>query len=81
MADRSTVYPRIVELLAPFNKSGVAIGEGTRFADDLELDSLTVMDFVASVEDEWDIILPLNRLPDIETVGELADAVVEISAK
>lgn len=78
MADRTAIYARISELIDPFNKAGVEVGEATRFADDLQLDSLTVMDLVAGIEDEWDIILPLNRLPEIETVGQLADAVSEI---
>jgi len=75
MADRAAVFARIVELIAPFNKKGVALAETTSFANDLELDSLTVMDLVAAIEDEWDIILPLNMLPELETVGQLADAV------
>jgi acyl carrier protein len=44
----------------------------TRFVDDLGLDSLTVMELVAEVEDTFDINLPINLLPEIHTVGELA---------
>lgn len=76
--DRPETFARLVELVAPFNRKGIAIGEDTRFADDLELDSLTVMDLVANIEDEWDINMPLNILPDLETVGQLADAVVRL---
>jgi acyl carrier protein len=72
------LLPRIVELIEPFNKKGVAITPETRFADGLELDSLTVMDFVANVEDEWDIVIPINMLPEIETVGQLAEAVAKL---
>lgn len=78
MTDRSEIFTRIVELIAPFNKKGVALGEEVMFASDLELDSLTVMDLVAAIEDEWDIILPLNMLPDLETIGQLADAVAKL---
>ncbi|MGL6044726.1 MAG: acyl carrier protein [Sandaracinobacteroides sp.] len=76
--DRAQTYARLAELIAPFNKKGIAIGEATSFADDLELDSLTVMDLVANIEDEWDINMPLNILPDLETVGQLADAVLKL---
>jgi acyl carrier protein len=68
----------IIKLTNQFNKKGVAIGPGTTFAHDLELDSLTVMDLVASIEDEYDITLPLNLLPDLETVQQVADAVDRI---
>ncbi len=44
----------------------------TRFVDDLGLDSLTVMELVAEVEDTFDINVPINLLPEIHTVGELA---------
>jgi acyl carrier protein len=65
-------------VLAPFNVKGIAVTPATRFADDLELDSLTVMDLVANIEDEWDINMPLNLLPDLETVGQVADAVARL---
>jgi acyl carrier protein len=72
------LYPRIAELIAPFNKKGVAVSPDTSFATDLAFDSLTVMDFVAAVEDEYDIIIPLNMLPDLETVQQVTDAVMKI---
>jgi acyl carrier protein len=75
---RADTYARLLELIEPFNKKGIAILEATSFADDLELDSLTVMDLVANIEDEWDINMPLNILPDLETVGQLTDAVMKL---
>lgn len=78
--DRAATYARLIELIEPFNKKGIALVETTTFADDLELDSLTVMDLVANIEDEWDINIPLNILPDLEAVGQLADAVVKLRA-
>jgi acyl carrier protein len=76
--DRPATYARLIELIEPFNKKGIALLEETSFANDLELDSLTVMDLVANIEDEWDINMPLNMLPDLETVGQLTDAVVKL---
>ena len=78
MTDREETYSKIADLIEPFNKKGQEIGEGTRFAQDLEWDSLTVMDFVAAVEDEFDIIITMNRAAEIETVGALIDAVGEL---
>jgi acyl carrier protein len=65
----------VFELLAPFNKRGVDLQPGTRFSEDLNFDSLVVMEFVAAVEDRFDISVPLNLLPDIATIQALADAV------
>ncbi|MFN3371417.1 MAG: acyl carrier protein [Sphingomonadaceae bacterium] len=76
--DRTQTYARLLDLIAPFNRKGIDLAEDTRFADDLELDSLTVMDLVANIEDEWDINMPLNILPDLETVGQLTDAIMKL---
>jgi acyl carrier protein len=73
-----TVFPKLVELIEPFNLKGIALGDDTSFSNDLELDSLTVMDLVANIEDEYDVNLPMNLLPELETVGQLTDAVVKI---
>ena len=75
MTDRDQTFARIAELIEPFNKKGVELGESTTFAGDLEWDSLVVMDFVASVEDEFDILITMNMQAEIETVGQLVDAV------
>jgi acyl carrier protein len=74
MSDRSQTVAKILELVEPFNKKGIDVGEPTRFAQDLEWDSLTVLNFVAEVEDEFDVLIPVNMQAEIETVGQLADA-------
>ena len=69
---------QIQSLIAPFNKKGVALTDATTFAGDLEWDSLTVMDFVAEVEDTFDIIISMNMQAEIETVGQLVAAVEKL---
>ena len=76
--DRAEVDSRIRTLIEPFNKKGVAITDGATFANDLEFDSLTVMDFVAAIEDEFDIIISMNQQAEIETYGQLVDAVAKM---
>jgi acyl carrier protein len=81
MSDRAQIYARTVELIEPYNKKGVAVTEATRFAQDLEWDSLTVLDFVANIEDEFDVIITMNMQAEIETVGQLVDALVRLKAE
>jgi acyl carrier protein len=76
--DRAEVDERIRNLIEPFNKKGVAVADSTTFAGDLEFDSLTVMDFVAAIEDEFDIIISMNQQAEIETYGQLVDAVCRL---
>ncbi len=76
--DRAETSARIADLIAPFNKKGIAITDTNTCAGDLEWDSLTVMDFVAAIEDEFDIIISMNQQAEIETYGQLVDAVTKL---
>ena len=80
MPDRQQTFAKVVEQIEPFNKKGVEITEATRFAADLEWDSLTVLDFVANVEDEFDVIITMNMQAEIENVGQLVDALEKLTA-
>ncbi|CAA9521506.1 MAG: Acyl carrier protein associated with serine palmitoyltransferase [uncultured Sphingomonadaceae bacterium] len=73
-------YDRVSALIQPFNKKGVELTPDTSFQNDLEWDSLTVLDFVATVEDEFDITITMNMQAEIETVGQLAAAVDKLTA-
>jgi len=75
MTDRADIGATVKALIEPFNKKGVYVTETTRFAQDLEWDSLTVLDFVATIEDEFDILITMNQQADIENVGQLVAAV------
>ena len=78
MTDRTETEAKVMALIEPFNKKGDEVTEATRFAQDLEWDSLTVLDFVANIEDEFDIIITMNQQAEIENVGQLVDAVRQI---
>jgi acyl carrier protein len=80
MTDRTSIYETVAAQIEPFNKKGVALTEATTFQNDLEWDSLTVMDFVAAIEDEFDIMITMNMQAEIETVGQLVDAVVRLKS-
>jgi acyl carrier protein len=79
MTDRSEMFEKLKGLIEPFNKKGVELTDATTFAGDLEWDSLTVMDFVAEVEDTFDIVITMNMQAEIETVGQLVDAVIKLT--
>ena len=81
MSQSDDIFAQIEALIEPFNKKGVAISPETRFQQDLEWDSLTVLDFVASIEDEFDILITMNMQAEIETVGQLVGAVRELSKR
>jgi len=80
VSDRAETFETIKAQIEPFNKKGVALNDSTTFAGDLEWDSLTVMDFVAAIEDEFDILITMNMQAEIENVGQLVDAVQKLKA-
>ncbi|MDP1025776.1 acyl carrier protein [Sphingomonas sp. KR1UV-12] len=78
MSDRQTIFDTVAAQIEPFNKKGVDLTDATTFQGDLEWDSLTVMDFVAAIEDEFDIVITMNMQAEIETIGQLVDAVAKL---
>ena len=80
MTDHEEIFERVAEQIEPFNKKGVNLTDATTFAGDLEWDSLTVMDFVAAVEDEFDILITMNMQAEIETVGQLVETIRKLQA-
>lgn len=79
MSGNDAIFDKVKALIAPFNKKDVELKSETTFAGDLEWDSLTVMDFVAEVEDEFDIIITMNMQAEIENVGQLVAAVGKLN--
>lgn len=66
---------QIITLLEPFNSDGAVLSATTDISTDLNIDSVTVMDFVMEVEDHFDIEIPLNILSETRTVADLAGVV------
>jgi len=64
------VLQQICEILKPFVPDGQEIKVETDLVADLGLDSLKVMKILETVEDTFDISIPLNILPDVRTVED-----------
>ena len=58
----------------------VSISDQTDIVEDLGMDSLGVMNFVMAIEDLYDISIPLDRIAQIQTVGDLIEAVQALRA-
>ena len=72
MPDYEDTLQALKEILQPFVPAGHAVDEDTDLVADLGLDSLKVMKILESVEDRFDISIPLNVLPDVRTVKDFA---------
>ncbi|MCA1691593.1 MAG: acyl carrier protein [Acidimicrobiales bacterium] len=54
------------------------VTEDARFDEDLDVDSLGLVEFVMAVEDRFDVKIPEEKLENIATVGQAADLVLEL---
>lgn len=69
------IEAEIIQVVAARIPAGIQVSAQTRIARDLGLDSVAVMDFVMDIEDHFDISIPLDRVAEVETVGDLTGAV------
>lgn len=72
MADYNELVAQIHGVLRPFTKPGIELTEETALVAELGLTSLQVMALIEQIEDHFDVSVPLNILPEIHTVGDLA---------
>ncbi|MDJ0817134.1 MAG: acyl carrier protein [Desulfobacterales bacterium] len=72
MQEYENILQLLNEILKPYIPQGHSVSEDTDLISDLGLDSLKVMKILESVEDQFDISIPLNVLPDVRTVKDFA---------
>ncbi len=70
-----TIAADVLELLGNFNPNGIEITDATDITADLSIDSVAVMDLVMTIEDKYNISIPINALTDVRTVGDLVGTV------
>ncbi|MDO4242594.1 MAG: acyl carrier protein [Actinomyces sp.] len=78
MAPAPDVLATIIEITA--EEAGVApetVTRATRFALDLDIDSLGLLTIATQVEERFGVVLDDSLIPNLPTVGALADLVAE----
>jgi acyl carrier protein len=54
-------------------RNPVDLTDQTNIANDLGLDSVAVMDFVMEIEDQLNVSVPLDRIAEVQTLGDLVE--------
>ncbi|HEX6236649.1 MAG TPA: acyl carrier protein [Acidimicrobiales bacterium] len=79
--DRSTAFDALrtaaVEVLSVQPDQ---VTEAASFADDLDADSLDLVELVMSLEDSLDVTISEDDLADVTTVGDAVDLIVAAKA-
>jgi acyl carrier protein len=79
--DDDLVFRKICSLLEPLNHKGVKLTRDTDLIADLEIDSVSVLDIVMDIEDNYDLSIPVNTISETRTIGELVDAIHAIKGQ
>ncbi len=72
MKNDPEILASLQDLLRAFVGPERKVDEDTDLIGDLGLTSLKVMDLLMEIEDRFDVTVPLNKLPEVRTVGDLA---------
>lgn len=71
----------VIAVLQKLDGKGRTIEPSTDIAAELDLDSLAIMDAIMELEESQNISIPLHLIPDIRTVGDLAETIGELKLK
>lgn len=75
--ERAEIESKFTELLvSELGLDADKINPGARFEEDLEVDSLGVVELLMALEDEFDVTIPDEEAENLTTVGEAIDLVV-----
>jgi acyl carrier protein len=74
--DRNQVAERLrATLVSELGLDASKLDEGATFEEDLEVDSLGVVELLMALEDEFDVKIPDEEAENILTVGQAIDMV------
>ena len=74
--DKAEIQAKVCSVLAEhFDKDASTLSGGTRFREDLDADSLELMEVNLQLEEEFEISIPEEEMEDVKTVGEAVDLI------
>ena len=76
MADKEAILSGLAEIVEEV--AGVAqdeVSTGKSFVDDLDIDSLSMVEIAVQAEDKFGVKIPDEKLSDLKTVGDAVDYV------
>ena len=76
--ERSEVLGKIIEFAAmAFKVDAATIKEETNIAEELGVSSMQRVALSASIENDFDVMIPVARIGKFKTIGELTDFVMD----
>ena len=75
IGNANNIEAEVLELLAHKVAANINVTPETPIVAGLGLDSVAILDFIMDLEDRFDISIPLDRVAEVQTVGELSQAI------
>lgn len=78
MEGRNEVLANIIEYASrAYEKPANEINENTKISEELGVRSMQRVALSASIENEYDVMIPVARIGQFETIGDLVDHVMD----
>ncbi len=71
----SQIIGLIIEELEKVNHEKISLSEATDITTDTHADSLAVMELIFTLEETYNVSIPINELSDVRTIGQIARVV------
>jgi acyl carrier protein len=78
---RDEILPELYKIIREIVNDPPELRPETDFGKDLGLDSLAVMRMLEQVEDRFDVLVPINMVSDIRTLGDFAEQLIKLLAE
>lgn len=76
--NREEIINKLIEFAAmAYNKDSADINEATDISNELGVASVERVSMSASIENEYDVMIPVARFGNYKTIGDLADYILE----
>lgn len=76
--ERKEVLENVIEFAArAYKKSVSEINENTKISEELGVQSMQRVALSASIENEYDVMIPVARIGQFETIGDIVDYVMD----
>jgi acyl carrier protein len=78
MADSAEIQTGIAEIVQDIADIDAAeVTPDKSFVDDLDIDSLTMVEVAVEAENRWGVKIPDDQLNQLKTVGDVADYIAK----
>ena len=79
--EENAVKQEVIVILRKFTNEELDITDDSHIMRDLDLDSVKVMELMMEIEDHFNISVPLNTLPNVQTTNDLVTEIINIKSK